>query len=222
VNSQESDLQSYYRSRASEYDQVYLKPERQADLRDIEHWLPGKFSGATVLEIACGTGYWTRFIAQSATHVVAIDTSPETMRIAEGRVPAGKVQFLIADAYDLPPKLGKFDAAFAGFWFSHVPRPKRRTFLRGLHALLMPGAKIVLLDNRYAEASSSPIAETDAVGNTYQARRLKDGSMHRILKNFPSEAELHATVAGIGTGGAMATWQYFWAFEYVATEARSS
>ena len=99
---QESDLRSYYRSRASEYDQVYLKPERQADLRAIERWLPGKFADATVLEIACGTGYWTRFIAQSAANVVAVDTSPETMRIAGGRVPSGKVQFLVADAYNLP------------------------------------------------------------------------------------------------------------------------
>jgi len=102
VNIHEPELQSYYRSRASEYDQVYLKPERQADLRDVERWLPWHFTGATVLEIACGTGYWTRFITRSAAHVVAIDTSPETMRIAEGRVPSGRAQFLVADAYNLP------------------------------------------------------------------------------------------------------------------------
>ena len=218
MNIQASELQSYYRSRASEYDQVYLKPERQDDLRDIERCLPGKFSGATVLEIACGTGYWTRFIAQSAAHIVAIDTSPETMRIAEGRVPAEKVRFLVGDAYNLPPHLGKFGAAFAGFWFSHVPKAQRRAFLRGLHALLKPGAKVVLLDNRYVEGSSSPIVETDSEGNTYQARSLTDGSMHRVLKNFPCEEELQSSLAGIGSGGTMATWQYFWAFEYVATE----
>ena len=170
-----------------------------------------------MLEVACGTGYWTRFIAQSAVHVVAIDTSPETMRIAEGRVPAGKVRFLVADAYDLPLDLGKFGAAFAGFWFSHVPRARRRAFLHGLRALLMPGAKIVLLDNRYVEGSSSPITETDSDGNTYQLRRLMDGSTHRVLKNFPSEAELQSSLAGIGAGGTLSTWQYYWAFEFVAT-----
>ena len=213
----ESELQSYYRSRAPEYDQVYLKPERQTDLRDIERWLPENFAGATVLEVACGTGYWTRFIAQSAARVVAVDTSPETMRIANGRVPAGKVHFQVADAYNLPPKLGRFGAAFAGFWFSHVPISRRRAFLRGLHTLLIPGAKVVLLDNRYVEGSSSPITETDSEGNTYQLRQLEDGSTHRILKNFPSEAELQSSLAGIGTGGTLSTWQYFWAFEYVAT-----
>lgn len=213
----DSELQSYYRSRAPEYDQVYLKPERQADLREIERWLPGKLADAIVLELACGTGYWTRFIARSAARVVAIDAAPETLRIAKGRVPAGKVRFHVADAYDLPPDLGRFDAAFAGFWFSHVPKAKRRAFLHGLRTLLTPSAKVILLDNRYVEGSSSPITETDSEGNTYQLRQLKDGSTHRILKNFPSEAELQSSLAGIGTGGTLSTWQYYWAFEFVAT-----
>ena len=218
MNNRESELQSYYRSRAPEYDQVYLKPERQADLRDIERWVAGKLADATVLELACGTGYWTRFIARSAAHVVAIDASPETTRIAEGRVPAGKVRFLVADAYDLPPDLGRFDAVFAGFWFSHVPKARRRAFLHGLRALLVPGAKVILLDNRYVEGSSSPITEADSEGNTYQRRSLEDGSIHSVLKNFPSEAELQSSLAGIGTGGTLSTWQYYWAFEFVATE----
>jgi demethylmenaquinone methyltransferase/2-methoxy-6-polyprenyl-1,4-benzoquinol methylase len=118
------------------------------------------------------------------------------MRIAEGRVPSGKVQFLVADAYNLPSHLGTFGAAFAGFWFSHVPRPKRRAFLRGLHALLMPGAKVVLLDNRYVDGSSSPIAETDAEENTYHAPT--DGRFHASRsEEFSSEAELQSSLAGI-------------------------
>jgi len=214
----EPQLQSYYASRAPEYDQVYLKPERQTDLRDIERWLPAVFAGATVLEVACGTGYWTQFIAQSAAHVIAIDASPETMRIAEGRVPEGKVTFVVGDAYSLPPHLGRFSAAFAGFWFSHVPKAKRHAFLQGLNALLMPGAKVVLLDNLYVDGSSSPITENDSDGNTYQARQLKDGSTHRVLKNFPSEAELQSSLLGLGKSGTFSTWQHFWAFEYAATE----
>ena len=55
----ERKLQSYYASRAPEYDEVYRKPERQADLRSIERWLPPHFSGVAMLEVACGTGYWT-------------------------------------------------------------------------------------------------------------------------------------------------------------------
>jgi SAM-dependent methyltransferase len=216
MTTHEPQMQSYYAARAPEYDNIYLKPERQNDLRAIEKWLQPIFANSTVLEVACGTGYWTQFIAQAATRVIAVDTSPETMRIAEGRVPTGKVEFLVGDAYELPSRLGKFNAAFAGFWFSHVPKNRRHEFLRGLAALLLPGAKVVLLDNRYVEGSSSPITDTDAGGNTCQARKLKDGSTHLVLKNFPSEAELLSSIDGLGKHGTFTTWQYYWAFEYVA------
>ena len=39
-------MQGYYAARAPEYDRVYLKPERQADLRAIEAWLPARSSTA--------------------------------------------------------------------------------------------------------------------------------------------------------------------------------
>ena len=212
----ESELQKYYAARASEYDQVYFKPERQADLRKIESWLPLRFDGEKVLEVACGTGYWTQFIAPAAGSVMAIDSSPETLHIAENRVARGNVRFFVGDAYDLPQHLGKFSAAFAGFWFSHVPTTRRRAFLRGLAEVLLPGAHVVFLDNRYVEGSSTPIAGIDSDGNTYQERRLKDGSTHRVLKNFPSESDLRASLDGLGVAGNHSAWQHYWAFEYLA------
>lgn len=219
MTSNEAQMQSYYAARASEYDEVYLKPERQADLRVMERWLPPHFSGASVLEVACGTGYWTQFIATAAARVVALDMSPETMAIARNRVPADKVEFRVGDAYELAAAQGKVSAAFAGFWFSHVPVTRRREFLQDLNAVLVPGAKVVLIDNRYVEGSSTPITESDVDGNTYQARKLKDGSSHRVLKNFPTATELQACITGLGSSGRFTSWQYFWAFDYLATGA---
>jgi hypothetical protein len=112
------------------------------------------------------------------------------MNIARGRVPKDRVDFVVGDAYALPKSAGKFDAAFAGFWFSHVPKPRRVEFLRGLNSMLKSGAKVVLLDNRFIEGSSSPISEQDVDGNTYQSRKLIDGRTYRVLKNFPSETDL--------------------------------
>ena len=212
----EFPMHSYYAARAPEYDRVYLKPERQPDLRAIEAWLPPIFGNARVLEIACGTGYWTQFMARAAAHIVALDLAIETLLIARSRLPANRVNFCVGDAYDLPLRPGCFEAAFAGFWFSHVPKARRREFLAGLGARLKPGAKVVLLDNRFVEGSSSPITEQDADGNTYQTRILADRSVHRILKNFPSESEMQAMLAGIGEKGHLTRWQYFWAFEYCA------
>jgi demethylmenaquinone methyltransferase/2-methoxy-6-polyprenyl-1,4-benzoquinol methylase len=208
-------MHSYYAARALEYDGIYLKPERQADLRAIEAWLPFRFARASVLEVACGTGYWTQFIASVAESILAIDAAPETLAIAKSRVAQEKVKFVVGDAYDLPPHPEKFDAAFAGFWFSHVPKQRQQAFLAGLHALLRPGARVVLLDNRYVEGSSSPISEHDDSGNTYQTRKLADGSTHRVLKNFPAGQELKALVAESGRNAKLNCWQYYWAFEYL-------
>jgi ubiquinone/menaquinone biosynthesis C-methylase UbiE len=208
-------MQDYYAARAPEYDQIYLKPERQNDLRQIEQWLPPIFAGSTVLEVACGTGYWTQFIAPVASRVVAVDSAPRTMRIAQGRVPQGKVEFVVGDAYALPLAGRRYERGFAGFWFSHVPKSRVREFLLGFQAALQPGATVVLLDNLFVEGSSSPISERDTEGNTYQARRLGDGTTHRLLKNFPTEDELRADMEGLGARVRYQAWQYYWALEYV-------
>jgi ubiquinone/menaquinone biosynthesis C-methylase UbiE len=212
-------MQEYYAARAREYDEVYLKPERQSDLRAIEEWLPQIFKGTSILEVACGTGYWTQFLAPLASFVLAVDAAQETMNIAETRVARGKVEFLVADAYASPLRHPRLEAGFAGFWFSHVPKSRVREFLTNFNASLMPGAKVVLLDNRFVEGSSSPISEQDEEGNTYQSRYLSSGVKHRVLKNFPDETELRAAVEGIGTNVKYKTWSYFWAFEYCATAA---
>jgi ubiquinone/menaquinone biosynthesis C-methylase UbiE len=212
-------LHTYYAARAPEYDRVYLKSERQADLRAIEQWVTQTFVGARVLEIACGTGYWTKFIAQVAARVLALDAVPETIDIARGRVLLQNVEFLIGDAYAPPHRAGGFDAAFAGFWFSHVPLSRRLEFLSGLNAAVGPDARIVFLDNRFVEGSSSPIAEQDAEGNTYQMRRLSDGTTHRVLKNFPSEAELRSVAGRVGKQIRFVQWEYYWALEYEASQS---
>lgn len=204
----------YYAARAPEYDAVYRKPERQEDLRQIEHWLAQVLAGRSVLEIACGTGYWTQFLAPVTRRIVALDAAAETLRIARARVRAGHVSFVVGDAYApaLPDR--DFDAAFAGFWLSHVPRQRIPAFLADLDAALSPGATVVLLDNRFVEGSSTPVCETDDDGNTWQERRLADGSTYRILKNFLSEPELRAATSGSANGFRYASWKHYWAVVY--------
>ena len=83
-----------------------------------------------------------------------------------------------------------YDAAFAGFWWSHVLKRDLPRFLEGLHRVLAPGAQVVFLDNRYVEGSSTPVSRVDANGDSWQTRKLADGSTHEVLKNFPSGDEL--------------------------------
>ncbi len=211
----EALLKQYYAARAREYERIYAKPERQADLARLKELLPPMFADRRVLEVACGTGYWTQFLVHSATNIVAVDANPETLEVAaEKSWPAGRIQLRIADAYSLPAELGMFDAVFAGFWWSHVAVRDRPRFLRALDQRLLPRAKVVLLDNLFAEGSSTPVSHRDDEGNTYQRRRLDDGTEHVVLKNFPSESELHADVSVYGRDARYVSFEYYWLFSY--------
>jgi len=206
------ELVDYYRRRASEYEAIYAKPERQADLAVLRQAIPAKLRGARVLEIACGTGYWTQLVSEVAAEVVAIDLAEEPMQIARSKTYAHPPRFEVCDAYSLPDSLGCFNAALAVFWWSHVPRQRIGEFLASLHGRLDNGARVVVMDNRFVEGSSTPISELDAQGNTYQMRRLGDGSPVRVLKNFPDEAELRSHLPPSLN---VETLEYYWLADYV-------
>jgi demethylmenaquinone methyltransferase/2-methoxy-6-polyprenyl-1,4-benzoquinol methylase len=100
-----------------------------------------------------------------------------------------------------------------------VRKSQLQPFLRGLHAALRPGAKVVFLDNRFVEGSSTPIDRRDEEGNTYQLRRLDDGSSYSVLKNFPSQAALREAAEGLADRLRFHEWPYFWAMEYEVAAA---
>jgi demethylmenaquinone methyltransferase/2-methoxy-6-polyprenyl-1,4-benzoquinol methylase len=212
-----AQMLAYYAARAPHYDAVYLKPERRRDIAHLATWLPACFRGCHVLEVACGTGFWTQFIAPAALSLVATDLAAEPLALARARPEVGNVRFERADAYALPDELGTFDGAFAGLWFSHVPVERRRAFLDGLHARLRPGARVVMIDNSTVQCLELPITETDTRGNTYQQRRLPDGSVHRVLKNFPTEAELRALLPADAADAEFRALENFWVLAYTLT-----
>ena len=212
---------AYYARRAAEYEGIYFKPERQRELRALEALLPTLFEGRRVLEIACGTGWWTPHGAQRAAAWLATDLNPETMAIARAKPLPACVRFATIDAWTLAG-LGdeRFDAAFAGFWWSHVPLAKLPGWLELLHSRLQPGARLAMLDNRYVEGSSTPVSHRDAEGNTWQSRRLADGSVHEVLKNFPRRDE---AMAALGPRACEIEWSespHFWQLSYRLGAAR--
>jgi ubiquinone/menaquinone biosynthesis C-methylase UbiE len=214
-------MTAYYARRASYYDAVYERPERQADLAWMRQRLVHQMSDQRVLEVACGTGYWTQFVAPVSTSMVATDVTPEPLALARLRPNGGRAKFVLADAYFLPSTLGRFTAAFAGLWLSHVPIGRRPEFLNGMNALLEPGARVVLFDNSPVQCHDFPVVERDSEGNTFQQRVLRDGSAHRVLKNFPDEAELMAMIAGVGVKPQYHRLENFWWFEYTVIECKT-
>lgn len=208
-------LVDYYARRAAEYESIYQKPERQADLKRLAELLANAFAGLDVLEVACGTGYWTQHIAKSARRIVASDINAEVLEIARRKAYGScQVSFLRSDAYALDGVPPACTAGFHGFWWSHVPLQRLSDFLRGFHACLPAGAPILMIDNVYVEGSSTPIARRDEHGNTYQVRQLTDGSMHEVLKNFPSPADIRRHLDGQADGIEVKELTHYWIVTY--------
>jgi SAM-dependent methyltransferase len=211
----EDSLRDYYAQRASSYERVYHKPERQSDLRAMEAWLAGALSGRHVLEVACGTGWWTPHGAPAAQSWLATDLNPETIAIAQAKPMPPQVRFATVDAYTFAG-LGtqRFDGAFAGFWWSHVSLARLPSWLALLHQRLDPGARVVLLDNRFVPGSSTPISRRDADGNSYQSRTLDDGSTHEVLKNFPTRDEAFAAIRPRAHDAQWIEHVHYWILSY--------
>ena len=181
------DLARYYALRAEEYERIYQIPERQEDLKTLAQVLSIDFRDREVLEVACGTGYWTRFIAQNARSVLATDANLEMLALARPKdYLRPNVSFRQVDAFSLDNISGQFTGGFAGFWWSHVSYEKLPVFLDRFHARLQRDALVVFVDNIYLPGYSSPLSRTDEQANTYQLRTLGNGSTHEIIKNYPT------------------------------------
>jgi SAM-dependent methyltransferase len=205
-----TQLSDYYRDRAAEYDAIYAKPERQGDLERLRGLL-ARLARGRVLEVAAGTGYWTRVLSASAAAVTATDINPETLDVARARrYGPAPVTFQDADAYALREVPGEFDMAFIGFFWSHVLRADLPRFLDGLHARLGQGAPVTVVDNRYVPGSSTPISRTTPEGDTFQRRTLHDGRGYEIVKNFPERGQFTADVAAVGVDVEWTQLRYFW------------
>ena len=204
-------LEKYYAKRASEYEQVYEKAERQEELEWLRGRIPALLEGRTVLEVACGTGYWTQYIAKAAKKVYACDINDAVLEIArEKPIPRDRVEFFKADAVTLEGVPAGCDGAFAGFWWSHVKKSGIERFVANLATRLEPGARVGILDNVYVEASSTPISRRDAEGNTYQMRKVLSGEEYEVLKNFPTADELRAAVAPVAGEAHLESLNYYW------------
>ncbi|MFX0034138.1 MAG: class I SAM-dependent methyltransferase [Candidatus Hermodarchaeota archaeon] len=211
----DNNIKQYYADRAYEYDKTYLRPERQKDIKKLHKLLKTLLKDHIVLEIACGTGYWTKTIAIVSKCITAVDINDEVLQIAKNRgIPSNKVIFIQDDVYILNKIQGNFSAGFAGFWWSHIPKSKLKQFITLFHSKVQPNALIIFIDNRHVKRSSISISRMDIHGNTYQIRKLEDGREYEILKNFPTKKEIRDILENKVKNLKIQFLKYFWIVSY--------
>jgi SAM-dependent methyltransferase len=209
--------------RAPECEAFYSRDERvrQAELDELGRALRQATAGRHVLEVACGTGFWTSQIAEEAEHVTAVDSSLEMLiRAQEKGLPRDKVEFRLGDAYRLEATPGRFDAGVLNFWLSHIPQAFLHEFLRRFHERLCSGAAVFIADSVHLPGAGGRLVRQSASGDTFEPRRLADGSERCVMENH-CDADLlrgllepHAAGLEIHSGSC-----YWWSTYTVACSA---
>jgi len=93
----------------------------------------------TVLELGCGTGYFTQELARSGADVVAIDVSPELLEVARSNCSAPNVRYQIENAYALSYPEAVFDSVVGSSVLHHL---EIAAALRNIYRVLKPGGTI--------------------------------------------------------------------------------
>lgn len=90
-------MHTYYSNRAKEYEAVYDRDDsvRQAEQFMLQQKLKELFYEKEVLEVACGTGYWTQYVAEVAESSIAVDYSEGVLDVAKAKeLPKERVFFV--------------------------------------------------------------------------------------------------------------------------------
>lgn len=211
------ELERYYGLRANEYEEMYSRADavRQEELGRAADMMRRMVRGRGVLEVACGTGYWTQIASEVAREIVAVDTSEEMLSLAaEKEYPYDNVRFLKADAYDLSGVEGRFDAGVAGFWLSHVPKGRLVSFLKGFHKRVGVGAPVFMIDNFNVPGFGGECVEEPGCEDTFKRRELKDGSKYTVIKNYFDVSDLERLFEPHSKDLEIKRGTYYWWLKY--------
>jgi demethylmenaquinone methyltransferase/2-methoxy-6-polyprenyl-1,4-benzoquinol methylase len=183
---------TYYRAFAGQYDGAY---EMRADLQSLEALADGLPIAGDVLELACGTGQWTRLLAARGHRVPAVDAAPEMLARARARVAGLDVEFVQADIFDWrAPR--RFDTVFFSFWLSHVPPERFAAFWRTVGDALRPGGHACFVDSSPGDLVNEELLDDYAA--PWARRPLPDGGTARVVKVFHDPGQLAAALHGLG------------------------
>jgi demethylmenaquinone methyltransferase/2-methoxy-6-polyprenyl-1,4-benzoquinol methylase len=186
----------YYCQRAPEYDRTtrpsgeYILP---AQARQVEATLAAFAPRGKVLEIACGTGSWTKLLAVHASEVTALDASAEMLDLCRQKVPDAHVRYIETDVFRWEPD-DRYDVVFFANWLSHVPPTRFEEFWHLVERCLTPTGRVFFVDEDSADMWQEEFVD-DA--RTISRRRV-GGQTFDIVKVFYDATELQERLQGMG------------------------
>ncbi len=203
----------YYDKRAAEYDKIYLRNNvvRQGEIAQLYTLSCRTLAGKNVLDLACGTGFWTKVISGRAASIAGIDINEATLIQARKKKYRCPIRFVRSDFFDLPFAPLSFDGLLASFVLSHVRRQEIAGLFDRIKKVLKPGSPAFFCDNNLlCEIIPELIWEEDHV-NSYKKRWLEDGREFMILKNYFTRDELKNLFSQLGRIDNIHFGEYYWA-----------
>lgn len=189
---------AYYRHRAPEYDETSRPPgDPFASYgRELEAALADFAPRGRVLEIACGTGWWTKQLLKYASDVTALDSSPEMLALTAERVGGDpRVHYVEANVFAWKPD-ASYDVVFCANWLSHVPPTRFDEFWRVVREALVPeGRAFFIEEGQDAWRHEEPLEES---GVPLVRRTLGDGTSYRVVKIYWDVRELQRRLTDLG------------------------
>lgn len=216
-----SEQVAYYRARAGEYDEWFLRQGRYdrgaeanarwfAEVETVARSLDVFHPSGAVLELAGGTGLWTQRLAQHAATLTVVDAAPEVLALNRRRLgERDNVRYVEANLFTWRPN-ARYDAVFFGFWLSHVPDERFAAFWELVRAALAPGGRVFFVDSQYTQESTARDHHLRAPESSRVSRSLNDGREFEIVKVFHEPETLAARLAALGwQADVRSTGQFF-------------
>ena len=137
-----------------------------------------------ILDVACGTGYGTFFLARScSTKITGVDVSSEAVTHAKTHYSHPSLEYRLGDALDLSPYKG-VGAVVSLETIEHLQEPER--FLGEVVKLLpADGTFVVSTPNR----ESGKL--TDKPRNPFHVREWNDEEFRALLSKYFGRVEFH-------------------------------
>lgn len=127
------------------------------------------------LEIGCGTGAFARRLAERCQNVIALDMSPEMIRVARSRsAHFDNLEFQLADAgsWDFPDS--QFDCICSIATLHHLPQ---RELLLKMKNALKPEGVLMVLDLVESHSLIGRVLDVIALGRSGVLRLIHNGRL---------------------------------------------
>jgi len=154
------------------FDTHTAEAARGAYLEGGVRYLAGDGPGErTVLDLGCGSGFTSRFLAGRGVRVVGVDVSPEQIRLAREQAAAGPaaardlMEFGVASTADLEAAGERFDGVIGHAFLHHLAADELRDLLEEIGGLLRPGGRAWFLEPVfYPQGPPTPAARLTKTG----------------------------------------------------------